>query len=366
MSTALMLNTTPLEQEHIRLGAKMVAFGGWHMPIQYSQGILAEYEANRRAVTILDCSHMGEFLVEGDARQSGLDHIVTQTITDMPIKTCRYGAMLNDNGGIIDDLIVYRKAQDQWMIVVNASNIEKNAEHFKRSLTPQSHFEDVSMKTGKLDLQGPRSRDVLRPLVGGIETLAYYSFDQFRLLDVDVLISRTGYTGELGYEIYCPWEKTSFLWNQFLKIDKVTPCGLGVRDVLRTEMCYSLYGHELDEAVTPLEAGISFFVDFKKDFIGKDALSRQKTSGAQKKIAYFISDSRRSPRAGHQLWDAEGLSVGTVTSGTFSPGLQRGIGIGFVDALAAKEGRLFFGDAKVREPASFTKRPFYKQGSLKD
>ena len=363
MSLDTSLKSTPLADEHIALGAKMVGFGGWHMPLQY-ESILAEWEHNRKTVSIFDCSHMGEFLVKGDAKACGLDRIVTQTIVDMPVNTCRYGAMLNEEGGIIDDLIVYRKAQEDWMIVVNASNIEKNALHFRKSLNASAFFEDVSFKTAKLDLQGPRSRDVLRALVPGVEKLAYYTFDQFQINGIPCLISRTGYTGELGFEIYCPWEKCKEIWKRILTHDTVKPTGLGVRDVLRVEMCYSLYGHELDEAISPLEAGLDKFIDADKDFIGRKALAEKLP---QRRIGYFISASRKSPRADNKIFDAVGQEIGIVTSGTFSPALQVGIGIGFMKQPPSKEAGLdiFFGDEKNKAAAVVAKRPFYKNGSLK-
>src|SRR5271154_1691860 len=264
------LHNTPLADEHVALGAKMVGFGGWNMPLQY-ESILAEWEYNRKTVSLFDCSHMGEFLIKGDAKTCGLDRIVTHTIVDMPVNTCRYGAMLNDSGGVIDDLIVYRKGPEDWMIVVNAANIEKNARHFRAHLNSKAHFEDASFKTAKLDVQGPQSRDVLKLLAPGIEKLTYYAFDQFQIAGIPCLISRTGYTGELGYEIYCPWEKCKEIWKIILKNATVKPTGLGVRDVLRIEMCYSLYGHELEENITPEEAGLDKFIDGKKDFIGRQA-----------------------------------------------------------------------------------------------
>jgi aminomethyltransferase len=357
------LHYTPLADEHIALGAKMVGFGGWSMPLQYDS-ILAEWEVNRKAVSIFDCSHMGEFIIKGDAVDCGLDHILIQTITDMPLKTCRYGAMLNDAGGVIDDLIVYRKAQQEWMIVVNAANIEKDARHFRASLKPGVYFEDVSFKTAKLDLQGPRSREVLKEIAAGVEKLAYYSFDQFQISGIPCLISRTGYTGELGYEIYCPWEKCKEIWKIILNNATVKPTGLGVRDVLRVEMCYSLYGHELEENISPLQAGLDKFIDGKKDFIGRKILLSR---GPETRVAgFFVSSSRKSPRAGHKIFDGEGKETGIVTSGTFSPGLQLGIGIGLMDpACKAPGAKIFFGDKKNKVAATMTKRPFYKDGSLK-
>jgi aminomethyltransferase len=362
MSVETSLNNTPLADVHAALGAKMVGFGGWNMPLQY-ESILAEWEYNRKTASLFDCSHMGEFMIKGDAKACGLDRIVMQPIADMPVKTCRYGAMLNEDGGTIDDLIVYRKGPQDWMIVVNAANIEKDARHFQAHLNASASFEDASFKTAKLDLQGPRSRDVLKMLAPGIERLAYYTFDQFQIKGVPCLISRTGYTGELGYEIYCPWEKCKEIWKTCFDNGTVKPTGLGVRDVLRVEMCYSLYGHELGEAITPFEAGLDKFIDGNKDFIGAKAVLG---SAPSRSIGYFVSASRKSPRAGNKIFDAAGREIGVVTSGTFSPALSVGVGIGFISREAKKTGTpVFFGDEKNKAAAGMTQRPFYKNGSLK-
>jgi aminomethyltransferase len=363
MSTDVALKNTPLEQEHVALGAKMVGFGGWNMPLQYD-GILQEHVYNRKTVSIFDCSHMGEFILEGDLSSSGLDRIVTQPLKDMPVKTCRYGTTLNEKGGTIDDLIVYRIADEKWMIVVNAANIDKDREHFLKHLSRSAKFEDASMRTAKLDLQGPLSREVLAAIVPDIKRLEYYCFDEFNLLGERSIISRTGYTGELGYEIYFPWIKAKELWKEILKNGNVKPTGLGVRDVLRIEMCYPLYGHELDETISPIEAGLKKFVDLTKDFIGRDALLKQT---AARKTVCFTSESRRSPRSHHKLFSPDGKELGLVTSGTFSPALNAGIGIGMVTDHALKNGdRILFGDEKGSSPATLTARPFYKDGSLKN
>ena len=362
MSVEIFPYNTPLADEHVALGAKMVGFGGWNMPLQY-ESILDEWETNRNKVSLFDCSHMGEFMIKGDAKACGLDLIVTQPIVDMPLNTCRYGAMLNDSGGVIDDLIVYRKGLQDWMIVVNASNIEKDARHFRAHLNSSARFEDASFQTAKLDLQGPLSRDVLKVLAPGVEKLAYYTFDQFQITGIPCLISRTGYTGELGFEIYCPWEKAKEIWKTILNNATVKPTGLGVRDVLRVEMCYSLYGHELDETISALEAGLEKFVDDKKDFVGRGALLAQ-SSG--RTIGYFISTSRKSPRAGHKVFDAAGKEIGRVTSGTYSPALQAGIGIALMGREAKKAGiEIFFGDDKNKAGGHIVPRPFYKKGSLR-
>jgi len=362
MSVEKSLYNTPLADVHVALGAKMVGFGGWNMPLQY-ESILTEWEYNRKSVSIFDCSHMGEFIIKGDAKESGLDAIVMHKIADMPVGACRYGAMLKANAGIIDDLIVYRKGMDEWMIVVNAANIEKDARHFRSNLKSCAYFEDISFKTAKLDLQGPLSREILKNLVPGIEKLSYYTFGQFQIAGIPCLISRTGYTGELGYEIYCPWEKCKEIWKIFFDNGKVKPTGLGVRDVLRIEMCYSLYGHELGEEITALEAGLDKFIDGQKDFIGSLALAMKKSLRG---IGYFISESRKSPRAGNKIFDAAGALMGTTTSGTFSPALNLGIGIGFMGPGLKKSGtKIFFGDEKNKTAATVTNRPFYKNGSLK-
>jgi aminomethyltransferase len=366
MQTQDTLHNTPLVDEHIALDAKMVGFGGWNMPLQY-EGIIAEWDHNRKTCSLFDCSHMGEFLISGDLIESGLDKIVTQRLSDMPLKTCRYGAMLNAQGGVIDDLIVYRKGPQEWMIVVNASNIDKNAAHFKTHLTSKAVFKDISFQTAKLDLQGPLSRDILKTFVPEISKLEYYTFDEFTLLGERCLISRTGYTGELGYEIYYSWEKSKELWRAILKNDTVKPTGLGVRDVLRIEMCYSLYGHELEEHISPLQAGLNRFMDFEKDFIGKDALLKEKAKGITRTIGCLLSGSRRSPRQGHKIFDENKKVIGEVSSGTFSPGLQFGIGLGFIDSASnVVDKKVSFGDEKIQSPATIIKRPFYKNGTLKN
>lgn len=366
MNTAETLRNTPLCSTHIALGAKMVGFGGWNMPLQY-EGILAEWDYNRKTCSIFDCSHMGEYYLKGGAAASGLDRIVSQPIADMPVKTCRYGFMLNPQGGVIDDLIVYRKGPDEWMIVVNAAGIEAKAAHIRSLLSKDADFTDGSLQTAKLDVQGPLSRDVLMPLVPDIQKLSYYTFDQFTLAGVSCLISRTGYTGELGYEIYCPADAALTVWKTILKDPRVRPTGLGVRDVLRVEMCYPLYGHELGDGISPLEAGMEKFIDWNKEFVGRTAAQDLKTKGVTRTVACIMSDSRRAPRAHQSIRLESGQVVGEVTSGTFSPGLQAGIGLGFVQKNEnVLEKKIVFGDDKSVSAGRLVKRPFYKNGSLKN
>lgn len=366
MNTSTELNCTPVYQSHIDLNAKMVPFGGWDMPVQY-EGILAEYHHTRQAASLFDISHMGEFLIEGNLFQTGLDRIVTQKLSDLPVKSCRYGAMLNEQGGILDDLIVFRIDEEKWFLVVNAATTSKDFAHLKANLSDKAVLTDLSLQTGKLDLQGPKAREILRSFVQDIDKLDYYSFDYFNLLGEDVLISRTGYTGELGYEIYYPWDKTDGLWNELLKLPGVKAAGLGARDILRLEVGYSLYGHELGEDISPVESGLMLFVDLEKDFIGKGAVEKINNEGSSRKLIGFQSKSRRSPREGHFLYSKEGKNIGTVSSGTFSPALERGIGLGFISDLEFKRGdSLKFGNDKSSCDGIISSKIFYREGSLKN
>jgi len=363
MSTTTDLKFTSLYEEHQKLGARMVPFGGWSMPVLYN-GILAEHDQTRKGATLFDISHMGEFVIKGDLKKSGLDRIVTMSLEDMPIKSCRYGMMLNDEGGVIDDLIVFRIDEAEWFIVVNAATTEKDVKNFQKHLTDDCIFEDVSQSLGKLDIQGPGSRTALSALVPELNRLDYYTFDFFDLLDENVLISRTGYTGELGYEIYYPWEKTKKLWQTLLKDDNVKPAGLGARDVLRLEVGYSLYGHEITESISPLESGLTRFIDFDKSFIGSEKLCNQRDQGLQRKLVGFISDTRRSPRSENKIYSKSKDEIGEVTSGTFSPCLNKGIGLGFVPA-DFQEKEILIGTDKNQFATCISGRNFYKNGSLK-
>jgi len=365
MITEENLKRTPLYDEHVALGARMVGFGGWDMPVQY-EGIIAEYDQTRTQCALFDISHMGEFIIEGDLDETGLDRCVTMNLKDLPVQSARYGAILNEQGGILDDTIIFRLEEKKWFIVVNGARTEADANFFLANLKNPDAFKDVSAEIGKIDIQGPTSRDILEKYVPEVNKLNFYGFDHFDLLGENVLISRTGYTGELGYEIYYPWKKTKELWNELLSNEGVEPAGLGARDVLRIEVGYSLYGHELAEHITPLESGLERFVDFEKEFIGKEALVKLKEEGITKKLVGITSDSRRSPRAEQLLYAEEGNPIGEVTSGTFSPFLEKGIGLGFIKKEFAKVSNLiYFGNEKNKSPAKVTSKIFFKDGSLK-
>lgn len=357
---------TPLYETHLALGAKMAPFGGWMMPIQY-QGILAEHAHTRQSVSLFDICHMGEFMLQADPVLSGFDRLVTQNITAMPWGTCRYGFMLNEQAQILDDLIVYRINQASWMIVVNAATISADLAHLRDNLASGYFLENVSDKMAKLDLQGPQSLDVLKNIFGQkIVELSYYAFSEFKVFDdQSCLISRTGYTGELGYEIYIAHDYAGRLWKFLLGDTRVKPAGLGCRDTLRLEMSYPLYGQDLDTQHTPLAAGLLKFVDFYKDFIGRDALIREQNNGAKEHLIYFQADSRRAPRHNYRII-YKGQDIGAVTSGSFSPSLGFGIGMGYVrgKVLPGEQISLSLG-GPISIDAKVTSKPFYKNGSVK-
>lgn len=356
------LKTTPLTEEHRLLGAKLAPFGGWLMPIQYA-GIIAEHQWTRQDVSVFDICHMGEFRIRGDADRSGFNNIVTFELKTIPIGGCRYGFILNDAGGIIDDLIVYRIAPEDWMVVVNAATSDNDAVHFRKHLSRETEFKNVSAVLGKLDLQGPRSLEVMKKLVGPrIADLRYYTFGHFDLLGEKIIISRTGYTGELGYELYISNEKVKDLWRMLLADGRVKPAGLGARDTLRLEMCYPLYGQDLTAETTPIEGDKEQFVDLAKDFIGKGALVR--SGRPYRKLVYFTAQSRRAPRHNYRMI-VKGKDAGVVTSGSFSPSLSCGIGMGYASIPCPAGTEIIVKENDVEIPATVTEKPFYKKGTAK-
>ncbi|HAJ56306.1 MAG TPA: glycine cleavage system aminomethyltransferase GcvT [Candidatus Omnitrophica bacterium] len=357
------LKNTPLSAHHGSLSAKMAPFAGWNMPIQY-EGIIAETLYTRQAVTCFDICHMGEFIVRGDLKKSGLDNIISGHIDNLGIGSCRYSSILNEGGGVIDDLIVYRKAQEEWMIVINAATIEKDKNHFLKHLSKNAHFEDVSCGLGKIDLQGPLSREILKTIAPGAQGLGYYTFTETDIMGEKNIVSRTGYTGELGFELYAPAEKIAAIWERLTSDKRVKPAGLGARDVLRLEMGYSLYGQDIDDDTSPLEAGLEKFLDLNKDFIGKKALLQQKRSGLRRHRIFFKTLSRRSPRHNHNIYISD-KNTGIVTSGTFSPHLGYGIGMGFVSTPLDAGQAILIGDDTLKIEAATCKKPFIKNTSIK-
>jgi len=358
------LQVTPLNQQHRALGALMAPFGGWDMPIQY-EGIIAEHRWCREQAALFDICHMGEFIFKGDIVASGLEDLFTFSITAIPVGRSKYGFLLNEQGGIIDDLIVFRIAADEAMIVVNAATAPNDFKVIQSRLKG-GQFSDITAATAKLDLQGPRSREVLVDLLGGwVAEIPYFKFVQQTVLGVSAIVSRTGYTGELGYEIFLPADKVGELWEKLLADERVKPAGLGARDVLRLEVGYSLYGSDIDEATTPLEADLAAFVKLDKQFVGKEALLKQKEQPLKRVKVAFKVTSRRTPRHGFGIFDGE-KQIGEVTSGVFSPMLGCGIGLGYVEPGYAALGTSLTikQDRAVMEAAVCTV-PFFTEGSVR-
>jgi len=319
---------TPLYARQQELNTKNVSFCGWDMPIQFD-GIIAEHGHCRNDVALFDTSHMGEFFFKGDIKTSGINEATSVNIEALSIGKCKYGFLLNEQGGVIDDLIIYRLSDDELMIVVNAATRENDFKVLNQRITNAS-LEDRSTEYAKLDVQGPRSQEILEKYFGGdLEGLGFFSFVQTQVFGSDCLLSRTGYTGELGYELYVDAKTSVQLWDALIA-DGVHPAGLGARDILRLEMGYSLYGNDLSETITPLEANLSKFVNLKREYVGKEALVKQKEAGLTRVLLPFKTTTRRSARKDFEVYQND-KKVGFVTSGAFSPILNVGVGLAMID-----------------------------------
>ena len=360
------LRETPLAERHRERKALMAPFGGWNMPIHYKEGILAEHRWCREKTALFDICHMGEFLYKGDFSSGGLEDVFTFSVASIPEGRSRYGFLLNENGGVIDDMIVFRLGKDEAMIVVNAATAANDFAVIRDRLKNGAEFTDISAATGKIDLQGPLSKNILSDLFGPeAASIAYFRFLQMDILGSRAIVSRTGYTGELGYEIFFPAEKTTRLWDRILADPRVKPAGLGARDILRLEMGYSLYGNDIDETITPLEAGLSAFVNFDKEFVGKKTLLRKKEEGVKRNKVAFRVESRRSPRSGYEIWKND-RNIGVVTSGGFSPALGCGIGLGLAETESCEpDARFVIRHEKLSMDATACDLPFYKGGSVR-
>ncbi len=279
---------SPLHEKHVDLKALMAPFAGWEMPIHYGS-IIDEAKHTRSSVSIFDISHMGELFVKENPADSSLDKILTVPVTKMKLNSCRYGFLLNNKGGILDDLLVYRIKDDEWMIVVNASNEEHDADIISKGLSRKASFENRSAGIVKIDVQGPRSPEIMMKAAGpAVRELGYYRFGDFDIFGKKCIISRTGYTGETGFEIYIERGKGMTLWQELLNNSDIKPAGLGARDILRLEAGLPLYGHELTEETAPLEGSLERFLDMEKEFTGKNSIIQQKNNGIKKNLSDLL------------------------------------------------------------------------------
>lgn len=353
---------TGLYNVHQMLGGKIVAFAGYYMPIQYC-GIIEEHRRVRTTVGLFDVSHMGEFIVSGPGAESFLQQLTINDVSKLAVKQVQYSAMCYENGGIVDDLLVYR-FPDHYLMVVNAANLQKDWEWAQSHLTAATTLENRSDETALLALQGPKSRVVLQKLTSfDLAKMEYYWLDETEVAGVRMMVSRTGYTGELGYELAFPMGQSEKIWNALMDAGKeydIEAVGLGARDSLRLEMKYCLYGNDIDATTNPLEAGLGWITKLNKgEFIGREALLKVKADGLKRKLIGFEMKDRAFPRHGYAIW-ANGREVGAVTSGTFSPSLEKGIGLGYVPVEYSQIGTpLEIAIRNSRVPAQVCATPFY-------
>ena len=367
MTTTSGLRRTSLYDHHKSLGAKLVPFAGWEMPVQYAKGILAEHHAVRTSAGVFDVSHMGEIEITGPDRNAFVNRITSNDVSALEPGAVQYSALLTRQGTFVDDCTVYR-FDDKLMIVVNAANTARAWEHIvgqKGGINVR--LKDISDEVGLIALQGPKAEEVLRPLTDTpLSSVAYYHFAVGRVAGAQCFISRTGYTGEDGFELYCRDRDTVPLWEALIGAG-AQPIGLGARDSLRLEMGYALYGNEIDDTITPLEAGLGWIVKLDKGagFTGEAALKSQKLRGVTRRLVGFQLTGKGFPRHGYPVHH-EGREVDFVRSGTMSPSLGIGIGTTYLPAAVAKPGTAFEVECRgQRIPAEVVKLPFYKKGSAK-
>ncbi|MBK9487717.1 MAG: glycine cleavage system aminomethyltransferase GcvT [Haliscomenobacter sp.] len=376
------MKNTPLTEKHIALGAKMAPFAGYNMPISYT-GIQEEHHTVRDKVGVFDVSHMGEFIVRGKQALELIQHITTNDASKLGIGQAQYSAMPNEQGGIIDDLLVYRLPEDNcadgeraYMMVVNASNIEKDWNWVNAHLEPNAEFIrgfdtkviNISDQTSLIAVQGPKALQTLQPLTGiDLSRIKYYNFAKGKFAGFDnVLISATGYTGAGGFEIYVDNKQAAAIWDAVFEAGKtlgIAPIGLGARDTLRLEMGFCLYGNDIDDTTSPMEAGLGWITKLgKPSFIGKSIFEAQKAAGLSRKLVGFILEDRRIPRHDYAILDAQGQNIGKVTSGSQSPTLGKPIGMGYVQTAYASPGsEIFISIGGKSLPATVVKLPFLQQ-----
>ena len=361
-----MMKNTALTEKHISLGAKMVPFAGYNMPVQY-EGINAEHATVRNAVGVFDVSHMGEFILKGENALDLIQRVTSNDASKLYDGKIQYSCLPNENGGIVDDLLVYRIDEKSYMLVVNASNIDKDWNWIQKFNDTGVEIHNISDQTSLLAVQGPKAADALQTLTDmDLASMEYYTFKKGKFAGVDnVLVSATGYTGAGGFEIYFENQYADQIWDAIFQAGAefgIKPIGLGARDTLRLEMGFCLYGNDIDDTTSPIEAGLGWVTKFTKDFTNSAALLAQKEAGVSKKLVGFEMIDRGIPRHDYLVVDADGNEIGKVTSGTQSPSLQKAIGMAYVAKDFAKEGTEIFIDIRNNKvKARVVKFPFLKK-----
>ncbi|QLE02587.1 glycine cleavage system aminomethyltransferase GcvT [Galbibacter sp. BG1] len=360
------MKNTVLTNIHSELGAKMVPFAGYNMPVQY-EGVNIEHETVREHLGVFDVSHMGEFLVSGPKALDLIQKVSSNDASKLTIGKAQYSCLPNEDGGIVDDLIIYKIKEEQYLLVVNASNIEKDWNWIsKYNEAIGAEMRDISDDYSLLAIQGPKAVEAMQSLtLIDLSAIKFYNFEVAEFAGIDnVIISATGYTGSGGFEIYCKNSEVEQVWNKVLEAGKdygIKPIGLAARDTLRLEMGYCLYGNDIDDTTSPIEAGLGWITKFTKDFVNAEALKRQKEEGATRKLVGFEMVERGIPRNGYEILNANDQTIGHVTSGTMSPSLSKGIGLGYVTKENTAEGTtIYLQIRKKKVEAKVVKLPFYK------
>ncbi|MBQ7530052.1 glycine cleavage system aminomethyltransferase GcvT [bacterium] len=355
---------TPLYDLHCAEGGKIVDFAGWEMPVEYS-GIKNEHLTVRSRAGIFDLSHMGEFLITGSGSQKFIDNLVTNDLYRIEDGQCLYTCMCRESGAIIDDLIVYRFSEDRYWLVVNAANRDKDFAWVREHKPEDVTLEDVSLQTALIAIQGPKAQELLQPFTDlNLQNLRYYHLAEANFKDLKAVISRTGYTGEDGFEIYVAWDEAGKVWQALRSEADCLPIGLGARDTLRLEAGYSLYGHEITEETTPINTSLGWVVRFtERDFIGKEVLKAQKEAGIETAIVGLVMEGRTIPRSGYTV-SADGEVIGKVTSGTFSPSLNKGVCLALVKAKYKAPGTHLQINVRSRQEGAVVERPPFIKGSI--
>lgn len=360
------LKYIPLNDLHIKLGGKMVPFAGYNMPVRYSSDI-EEHMTVRNGVGVFDVSHMGEFTIKGPHALDLIQRVTSNDASKLVDGQAQYSCLPNENGGIVDDLIVYKIRDNDYLIVVNASNIEKDWNWFSRFNTKGAEMKNISEEMCLFAVQGPKASKVLQKLTSiDLSSIKYYHFAIGQLAGVDnVIISNTGYTGAGGFELYIHRDHAEKIWNAVFdagKEENIKPIGLGARDTLRLEMGFCLYGNDIDDTTSPLEAGLGWITKFTKDFTNATDLKKQKENGVKRKLVGFKMVDKGIPRHDYTIKDSTGNPIGKVTSGTISPVINSGIGLGYVSTEHTQPGHEIFIDVRGRNlKAVIHKPPFINQ-----
>lgn len=357
-----MTYTSPLNDDHLKLGAKLTDFGGWMMPLVYRDGTIAEHKAVRSALGLFDVTHLGKITVEGPGAEAALDAALPGKIAKLKPGRAGYNLVLTEEGGVVDDIFVYRKS-DGFLVVPNASNMDAVLSFLQKASGPDVVVTDARLRWAILAVTGPRAREFIVPRMQGSEELKMHDFANLQLNGIDVMVARTGYTGEVTYELLPEWDDAPAVWSYLLEAAEpygAAPAGLGARDTLRLEMGYPLHGHELSTEINPVEAGLGWVIDWDKQFFGKDALLKVKEQGPTRKLVGLLGSEGRIPRMGHPVLSGP-EPVGEVTSGNFSPTLGVPIALAFVGPEHAAPGTGLSIDIRGKQlPVTVVTPPFIK------